>query len=137
MPYKLLIADDDEGQRKAHGFAIDMAKGYLNEDIIIVEARNSVDAWKLIQAEKFDLIILDNDFKDDYLKGHLPGLALLERATKDGINKTTPVFFCSIDSFDTVKGMVNRYGGKFLSKTDYDVEEVAHLFATALKHNPG
>lgn len=133
MPYKVLVADDDEGQRKSHGFALEVATAILEDEIAIVETATSVETWQKIKAEQFQLIILDNDFKDTNLKGHLPGIALLQLAKKDGPNRATPVFFCSADAYDTLKAMVEKYGGVYLPKVGYDIENVAQLFADKMK----
>ncbi len=133
MPYKVLVADDDEGQRKSHGFALEVATAILEDEIAIVETATSVETWQKIKAEQFQLIILDNDFKDTNLKGHLPGIALLQLAKKEGPNRATPVFFCSADAYDTLKAMVEKYGGVYLPKVGYDIENVAQLFADKMK----
>ena len=133
MPYKVLVADDDEGQRKSHGFALEVATAILEDEIAIVETATSVETWQKIKAEQFQLIILDNDFKDTNLKGHLPGIALLQLAKKEGPNRATPVFFCSADAYDTLKAMVEKYGGVYLPKVGYDIENVAQLFAGKMK----
>lgn len=133
MPYKVLVADDDEGQRRSHGFALEVATAIVEDEIAIVETETSVDTWARIKSEIFSLIILDNDFKDTHLKGHLPGIALLELAKKESPNKGTPVFFCSADAYDTLKSMVKRHGGIYLPKVGYDIEKVAQLFADNMK----
>jgi CheY-like chemotaxis protein len=133
MPYKVLVADDDEGQRKSHGFALEVATAILEDEIAIVETATSVETWQKIKVEQFQLIILDNDFKDTNLKGHLPGIALLQLAKKEGPNRATPVFFCSADAYDTLKAMVEKYGGVYLPKVGYDIENVAQLFADKMK----
>jgi CheY-like chemotaxis protein len=133
MPYKVLIADDDEGQRKSHGFALEVATAILEDEIMIVETATSIDTWSKIKSDIFDLIILDNDFKDADIKGHLPGIALLQLAKKEGQNRNTPVFFCSADAYETLKSMVTKHGGIYLSKVGYDIEKVAQLFADQMK----
>jgi CheY-like chemotaxis protein len=133
MPYRVLVADDDEGQRKSHGFALEVATAILEDEITIVETETSGDTWEKIKSEQFQLIILDNDFKDIHLKGHLPGIALLQLAKKEGVNKNTPTFFCSADAYDTLKAMVEKHGGIYLPKVGYDIEKVAQLFAAQLK----
>ena len=133
MPYKVLVADDDEGQRKSHGFALEVATAIVEEEITIEEAATSVEAWSKIKAQQFNLIILDNDFKDTNLKGHLPGIALLQLCKKEGANRTTPIFFCSADAYDTLKSMVEKFGGVYLPKVGYDIEKVAQLFADKMK----
>lgn len=132
MPHKVLVADDDEGQRRSHGFALEVASAIIEDEITMVETATSVDTWAKIKKEAFSLIILDNDFKDMHLKGHLPGIALLQLARKEGANRTTPMFFCSADAYDTLKAMVEAYGGIYLPKIGYDIELVAQLFASKL-----
>ena len=129
MPYKVLVADDDEGQRKSHGFALEVATAIVEDEITIVETATSLDTWTKIKSEQYQLIILDNDFKDTHLKGHLPGIALLQLAKKEGPNRNTPIFFCSADAYDTLKAMVEKNGGVYLPKVGYDIEKVAQLFA--------
>lgn len=133
MPYKVLVADDDEGQRKSHGFAFEVATAILEDEIAIVETANSVETWNKLKAETYNLIILDNDFKDTNLKGHLPGIALLQLARREGVNRATPIFFCSADAYDTLKSMVEKFGGVYLPKVGYDIEKVAQLFAEKMK----
>lgn len=133
MAYKVLIADDDEGQRKSHGFALEVATAIIEDEIAITETATSVETWAKIKGEQFDLIILDNDFKDTNLKGHLPGIALLQLSKKEGPNRGTPTFFCSADAYDTLKTMVEKHGGYYLPKVGYDIEKVAQLFAEKLK----
>lgn len=133
MPYTVLIADDDEGQRKSHGFALEVATAIVEDEIAIVETANSVETYQQIKSTLFNLIILDNDFKDLSVKGHLPGIALLQLAKREGPNKKTPIFFCSADAYDTLKTMVEKFGGIYLPKVGYDIEKVAQQFADVLK----
>src|SRR3989338_9021670 len=106
MPLRVLVADDDEGQRKSHGFALEVTSAIVEDEIEIVETATSADTWVKIKGENSSLIILDNDFKDDSTKGHLPGIALLQLARREGANRGTPIFFCSADAYDTLKGIV-------------------------------
>src|SRR3989337_226387 len=108
MAYKVLVADDDEGQRKSHGFALEVATAILEDEIAVVETETSIGTGKKLRAEFLILIILDNVFKDTSLKGHLPGIALLQLAKKEGQNRNTPIFFCSADAYDTLKSMVEH-----------------------------
>jgi len=132
MPYKILIADDDESVRNSHKFALEAASDLLNEEFTVTEVENSVDAWSRIHAHQYNLILLDNDFKDSHLPGHLPGVALLQLARKDGANKATPIVFCSAETFETLKPMVERFGCVHFPKTGYDMDKAAHLFSELL-----
>jgi CheY-like chemotaxis protein len=133
MPIKILIADDDESVRNSHKFALEAASDLLNEEFTVTEVDNSVDAFARIHAHPYDLILVDNDFKDTHLKGHLPGIALLQLARKEGPNKATPIVFCSAETFDTLKPMVERFGCVHLPKESYDIDQASKLYAGLLK----
>jgi CheY-like chemotaxis protein len=130
---RVLVADDDEGVRKSHRFALDAAAVLLKNAIAVEEADTSVAAWARIKATKFDLILVDNDFKDSALPGRLPGIALLQLARKEGANKETPIVFCSAETFETLKPMVEKYGGTVLPKTGYDIDSAAGVFADLIR----
>lgn len=132
MPFRILVADDDEDVRKSHKFAIDAAAEIVKDSLAVVESDDSVDAWADIKADRFDLIIVDNDFRDKEIKGHLPGIALLQLARKEGVNKATPIIFCSGETFDTLKPMVEKFGAVHFPKGGYDIDRAARLFVEQL-----
>lgn len=132
MPIRILIADDDDEWLKAHKFAIEAASELLKGEYAVVESETSIDAWEKISSEPFDLIVMDNDFKDTHLRGHLPGIALLELARKEGENKATPIIFCSAETFETLKPMVERFKGIYFPKADYDIDRSARLLVEQL-----
>jgi CheY-like chemotaxis protein len=132
MPFRILVADDDEAVRKSHVFAVDAAAELLKDRLTVVESDDSIDAWAKINSEKFDLIIVDNDFKDKNMHGHLPGIALLQRARREGVNTATPIIFCSAETFDTLKPMVERFGAVHFPKEGYDIDKAARLFVEQL-----
>jgi CheY-like chemotaxis protein len=131
--YKVLIADDEEGQRKALSFALEETGKQLGQKIQIFEAETSVQTRNLMSSEKFDLIILDNEFKDEHIPGHLPGIALLQLARKEGMNTRTPVFFCSADTYDGLKTMTDKFLAVLLPKAHFDIDNVATLIAAQLR----
>ncbi len=131
--YKVLIADDEDGQRKALAFALEETATQLDREIQITESETSLQTRNFLQSEKFDLIILDNDFKDDHIRGHLPGIALLQLARKEGANIGTPIFFCSADTYDGLKTMTERFQAVLLPKANFDIDNVATLFASYLR----
>jgi CheY-like chemotaxis protein len=133
MPYTILLADDDDAVRKSHVYALEAASASLGDTYTIVESDNSVDAWAKIRKDRFDLIVLDNDFKDGHLKGRLPGIALLQLARKEGANTATPIVFCSAETFATLKPMVEKFSCVHLPKAGYDIDEAARVFAEQLK----
>ena len=129
MPKRILVADDDEGVRKSHKFALNAASELLKDECVVVESDDSVDAWGRIKTERFDLILVDNDFKDKEIKGHLPGIALLQLARREGVNKETPIVFCSAETFETLKPMVEKFNAVHFPKGGYDIDKAARLFA--------
>jgi CheY-like chemotaxis protein len=132
MPFRILVADDDENVRKSHKFAIDAASELLKEKLTVVESDESVDALAKIKSEHFDLIIVDNDFKDKEIHGHLPGIALLQIARREGVNTKTPIVFCSAETFETLKPMVEKFNAVHFPKDGYDMDRAAGLFAELL-----
>jgi CheY-like chemotaxis protein len=132
MPFRILVADDDEAVRKSHKFALDAASELLKDKIAVVESDDSVDAWSKIKSERFDLIIVDNDFKDKEIHGHLPGIALLQLARREGLNKETPIIFCSAETFETLKPMVEKFDAVHFPKAGYDIDRAARLFVELL-----
>lgn len=133
MPKRILIADDDEDVRKSHKLALREASKLLKEECLTVETEDSVDTRAKMLNEQFDLILLDNEFKDPRLKGHLPGVGLLQLARREGANQTTPIIFCSAETFESLKPMVERFGGIYFPKATYDIDEVARMFAEQLR----
>ncbi|HUI10868.1 MAG TPA: response regulator [Bacteroidota bacterium] len=132
MPKKILVADDDEDVRRSHKLALDAAGELLKDPCVVVESDDSVDAWAKIKAEKFDLILVDNDFKDKEIKGHLPGIALLQLARREGANRETPIIFCSGETFETLKPMVEKFNAVHLPKADLDIDKASRLYASQL-----
>jgi CheY-like chemotaxis protein len=132
MPFRILVADDDEAVRKSHRFALDAASEQLKDKCVVVESDDSVDAWAKIKAERFDLIIVDNDFKDKEIRGHLPGIALLQLARKEGVNRETAIIFCSGETFEMLKPMVEKFSAVHLPKAGYDIDRAARLFVEQL-----
>jgi CheY-like chemotaxis protein len=133
MPYKVLIADDDEGLRRSHGFALEVCTVILEDEITTVETATSIETLEKLRTESFNLIILDNDFKDSHLIGHLPGIALLQLARREGKNRRSPILFCSANEYDSLIPMVEKYGGIYMPKDGYDLENAANMFAGKMK----
>jgi CheY-like chemotaxis protein len=132
MPFRILVADDDENVRKQHKFAVDAASELLKEKLSVVESDDSVDAWAKISSGRFDLIIVDNDFKDKEIHGHLPGIAIVQLARKEGVNTKTPIVFCSAETFETLKPMAEKFNAVHFPKDGYDIDRAARLFVELL-----
>jgi CheY-like chemotaxis protein len=135
MSKKILVADDDENVRQSHLFALEAASDILKIPFDVAQADNSVAALQKIRTQHFDLILIDNDFKDKDIPGHLPGIALLQLARKDSPNQHTPVVFCSAETFETLAPMVERYHGVVFPKADLDLTKSARLFADLLSQS--
>jgi CheY-like chemotaxis protein len=108
------------------------AKG-LEARIETCEAESSLQTRELLHEKKFDLIILDNDFKDDNKKGRLPGIALLQMARKNGPNIDTAVIFCSGEVYETLRPMVEKFNAVYLSKANYKLDEFTGMLGRMLR----
>jgi CheY-like chemotaxis protein len=133
MPYKVLVADDDEGLRRSHGFALEVCTAILEDEITTVETATSVETLEKLHTEAFNLIILDNDFRDSDVAGHLPGIALLQIARREGMNRRVPILLFTAQEYENLIPMVEKYGGTYMSKDGYDLEVVANFFAGKMK----
>ncbi len=133
MPYKVLVADDDEGQRQSHSFALEEASTIVGDSVEVVHVTNSVEAREKLMGEAFSLAIIDNDFRDGNIQGHLPGIALMQLARKSGPNAETPMVFCSAEEYDGLASMVAKCNAIYLPKSKYDIGKVGAMFAEQMK----
>lgn len=76
--HSILIADDDDSQRSVQKLLLSDVATIINAELKIEEAADSIVTRKAISERKYDLIILDNEFKDELKSGHLPGIAILQ-----------------------------------------------------------
>jgi CheY-like chemotaxis protein len=134
MPYSILVADDDKGVRKSHLLAIKQAASNLKSQIESIEAEDSVKTREYVQNKKFDAIILDNDFKDESVKGRLPGIAILQMARKSGPNMQTPIIFCSGEVYETLRPMAEKFNAVYIAKANYSLEDFSKLLRQALEN---
>ncbi len=65
----------------------------INLELKIEGAADSVVARKSINERKYDLVILDNEFKDELKPAHLLGTAILHLMRKKGPNMSSPTVF--------------------------------------------
>ncbi len=131
--YSVLIADDDDSQREVQKLVLsDVAKN-IGAELKIDEAENSVQTRKLLGEKEYDLIILDNEFKDDLKQGHLPGIAILQLMRKSGLNMASPTVFCSGDPYNTLRPMVEKFGAVYYPKAKADAEEMTKLYSKLLQ----
>lgn len=134
MPkYLVLIADDDDSQRNVQKLVLDEVAKLLQAELEIDETADSVQTRLCITQNAYDLIILDNEFKDDLTPGHLPGIAILQLMRKAGLNMTSPTVFCSGDPYNSLRPMVERYGAIYYPKAKADAEEMTKLYSKLLK----
>ena len=131
--YSVLIADDDESQRNVQKLVLgEVAKG-LSAELRIAETMDSVQTRNALAEREFDLIILDNEFKDDLKMGHLPGIAILQLMRKNGPNISSPTVFCSGDPYNTLRPMVEKFGAVYYPKARADAEEMTKLYTKLLQ----
>lgn len=130
--YSILIADDDESQRNIQRLVFGEVAKTLGVELKIDEAVDSVQTKQHLEHDKYDLIILDNEFKDDMAPGHLPGIALLQRMRKGGLNVSCPAVFLTGDPYDTLKPMAEKFRSIYYPKAQADAEEMATLYIKLL-----
>jgi len=133
MPkYSILIADDDDSQRNVQKLVLDEVAKALQSELRIDETADSVETRKCLTQNIYDLIILDNEFKDDLKPGHLPGIAILQLMRKGGPNVGSPTVFCSGDPYNTLRPMVEKFGAIYYPKAKADAEEMTKLYSKLL-----
>ncbi len=130
--YRILIADDDDAHRTLQRIILAQAAKNIDAELEIDETVDSIETRKVIDKKRYDLIVLDNEFKDGQLRGHLPGIAILEMTRAAGPNMSSPVVFCTGDPYDTLKKMVEKYRAVYYPKASADADEMQRLFATLL-----
>jgi CheY-like chemotaxis protein len=134
MPqYLILIADDDDSQRNVQKLILDEVAKSLQSELKIDEAADSVETRRCLGENAYDLIILDNEFKDDLTPGHLPGIALLQIMRKGGPNVSAPTVFCSGDPYNSLRPMVEKFGAIYYPKAKADAEEMTQLYSKLLR----
>lgn len=131
--YSVLIADDDDSQRNVQRLILDEVAKALQSELRIDETADSVETRKCISHTAYDLIILDNEFKDDLQPGHLPGIAILQLMRKAGPNSASPTVFCSGDPYNTLRPMVEKFGAIYYPKAKADAEEMTRLYSKLLQ----
>jgi len=131
--YSILIADDDDLQRKVQKLVLGKVAAGMNAELEIEEAEDSITARNCISERKYNLVILDNEFKDGTKTGHLPGIALLQLMRKEGPNIASPVIFLSADSYETLKSMVEKFGATYCQKARVDADEMIALYTKLLE----
>ncbi|MFZ1082580.1 MAG: hypothetical protein WAO19_11730 [Candidatus Kryptoniota bacterium] len=131
--HSILIADDDDSQRSVQKLLLSDVATIINAELKIEEAADSIVTRKAISERKYDLIILDNEFKDELKSGHLPGIAILQFMRKTGPNRSSPTVFLSGDPYNSLRPMVEKYGAIYYPKAKADAEEMTKLYSKLLK----
>ncbi len=135
--FNVLIADDDESQRNIQKLVLAEVTKATGAEIRIDEAEDSVQTRKFLEKQRYDIIILDNEFKDDLSPGHLPGIALLQLMRKGGLNMKSPAVFLTGDPYDTLKPMAEKYSAIYYQKAKANAEEMAQMYIDLLKKQSG
>lgn len=131
--YSVLVADDDDSQRNVQRMVLGEVASIINAELRIDETTDSVETREYINENEYDLIILDNEFRDDLKQGHLPGIAILQLMRKSGPNVSSPTVFCSGDPYNTLRPMAERYGAVYYPKAKADIEEMTKLYLSLLQ----
>ncbi len=131
--YSVLIADDDDSQRRVQKLVFAEVAKARGAELKIDESSDSFETRKKLEEIQYDLIIIDNEFRDDSLPGHLPGIALLQIMRKGGPNAGSPAVFITGDPFETLKPMAEKYNAVYYPKAKADAEEMTRLYVQLLK----
>ncbi|MGO9481800.1 MAG: hypothetical protein ACLP05_08480 [Candidatus Kryptoniota bacterium] len=131
--YSILIADDDDSQRSVQKLLLSEVAADIKAELKIEEAADSIVTRNSINERKFDLIILDNEFKDEVKPGHLPGIAILHLMRKKGPNMSSPTVFLTGDPYNSLRPMVEKYGAIYYPKAKADAEEMTKLYSKLLE----
>lgn len=131
--YSVLIADDDDSQRNVQKLVFAEVAKAMGAELKIDESSDSSETRKKLDEIQYDLIIMDNEFKDDNLPGHLPGIALLQIMRKGGPNTASPAVFTTGDPFDTLKPMAEKYKAVYYPKAKADAEEMTQMYIRLLR----
>lgn len=107
---RILIADDNENYRNS---IKRMLESYGYE---VKEAKNSDEAIKMAEKEKYDYIITDNDMQDGYASS---GLHLIEGVRKSKNNSQTPILLSSSHIPEEVAKKAEELGAETSKKVDF------------------
>jgi len=119
MPKKILIADDSLFMRK-------MLKDILSGKYEIVEAASGSTAYKQIEKEKPDLILLDIIMPE----GEEEGIRVLENVVK--INPKARVVMITAVGQNTIMDECKKLGAKDYIIKPFDKEKVLQMVAKYL-----
>ncbi len=131
--YSVLVADDDDSQRSIQRLVLAEVAKMIDGELKIDETSDSVKTRKCLNENRYDLIILDNEFRDDLSHGRLPGIAILQLMRKSGPNKSSPTVFCSGDPYGTLGPMAERYGAVYYPKAKADLDDMTRLYLKLLQ----
>ena len=133
MPsFTVLVADDDESQRNIQKLVLAEVSRSLGAEVVIDEARDSVQTRKFLEKKRYDIVVLDNEFKDELSPGHLPGIALLQLMRKGGLNMKSPTIFLTGDPYDSLRPMAEKYSAIYYQKAKADTEEMTKMYIKLL-----
>lgn len=133
MPaFTVLVADDDESQRNIQKLVLAEVARSLGAEVMIDEARDSVQTRKFLEKKRYDIVVLDNEFKDELSPGHLPGIALLQLMRKSGLNMKSPTIFLTGDPYESLRPMAEKYSAIYYQKAKADTEEMTQMYIKLL-----
>ncbi len=133
MPaFTILVADDDESQRNIQKLVLAEVARTLGAEVRIDEAKDSLQTRKFLEKQRYDIVVLDNEFKDELSPGHLPGIALLQLMRKGGLNMKSPTIFLTGDPYETLRPMAEKYSAIYYQKAKADTEEMTQMYIKLL-----
>ncbi len=133
MPaFRILVADDDESQRNIQKLVLAEVARALGAEVKVDEAKDSFQTRKFLEKQRYDIVVLDNEFKDELSPGHLPGIALLQLMRKGGLNIKSPTIFLTGDPYDTLRPMAEKYSAIYFQKAKVDAEEMTQMYVKLL-----
>ena len=104
----------------------------MGAEVVIDEARDSVQTRKFLEKKRYDIVVLDNEFKDELSPGHLPGIALLQLMRKSGLNMKSPTIFLTGDPYESLRPMAEKYSAIYYQKAKADTEEMTQMYIKLL-----
>jgi hypothetical protein len=148
-PYRFLSVDDDLAERVSHKEGIDCATAESHgrfDSALILESETSgnaleqVNSSRIAVANSIDLIILDNNIKQNFgpYNFPIPGIGLLEfirtqdpRAGGLIYNMKMPIIFCSDEVGKELIEKVHFFNATFFPKK-YDFDKFGQLISATM-----
>ena len=121
MSYKILVADDEPEIR-------DLLRLYLeNEHYEVIEAENGIEALRLIDEQKPDMVMLD------IMMPQMNGYDFLKVFNEKGWDKKVPVIVVTASDDEETCEKCRELGIKFFIRKPYTFKEASGVIESAIK----